>query len=87
MMTEAAKLPNEAKSECRALVPVVIARAEAGPAHLYADAAFVAQLSAHARGVAMYRAKRRAEPREALRCYRTGANEHAPAAPRTLAWI
>jgi hypothetical protein len=86
-MTETAKLPNEANSECRALVPVGMVRAEAGAVRGYADAAFVAQLSAHARGVAMYRTKRRAEPREATRCYRTGANGHAPAAPRTLAWI
>lgn len=58
--------------ECRALVPLTTTAAGAQPragARL-ADAAFVAQLAANAKGFAQYRARRRAKPEAAAQSYR-----------------
>jgi hypothetical protein len=86
-MPNAAPLPNRETSECRALVPVAAPRAAAVSPQIRTDAAFLAQLGASLRGAAIYRVRRRAEPREASRSYRTGAAQGSAVSPRTLAWI
>jgi hypothetical protein len=61
---------NGKKSECRALVPLEHQGGSSTNALTRADAPFVVQLAANAKGFAAYRAKRRADPAYGAHRYR-----------------
>ncbi|MCG6121770.1 MAG: hypothetical protein MEP57_03550 [Microvirga sp.] len=68
------------EGQTRALVPVGSEEADGGGARVRSHAAFVTQLIACSRGLPAYRARRRADPREASLRY---AEREAAPSPRT----
>ncbi|MGE0340962.1 MAG: hypothetical protein AB7O79_13935 [Xanthobacteraceae bacterium] len=69
------------QSECRALVPLE-APAKRHSGSPRADAPFLVQLSANAKGFAHYRAKRREQPEIGARVYRNTIAEALAAQPQ-----
>lgn len=73
-------------SECRALVPVE-PYASVRNGGQFAAATFIVQLAANTRGLAPYRAKRRADPKTCTTTYRATATQTAAAPSRTVCWL
>ncbi len=66
-----AQIEAERTSECRALVPLTVARESCAGGYSLADAAFVVQLSANVKGFSHFRVKRRIQPEVGAMRYRT----------------
>lgn len=67
--------------ECRALVALAAPAAGHAAALPRAEAAFLVQLSANAKGFAQYRARRREQPEVGARVYRNTISEALAAQP------
>lgn len=66
-----AQIETGKTSECRALVPLTVTAQNGLRIYTRANAAFVTQLNANVRGFSAYRAKRRVQPEDGARRYRT----------------